>query len=63
MSKQGRCYACIEVLMYDNVYASIKRMHAMADGQVRCISCRPAYHAMAEMLPALYDQACVDRLL
>ena len=38
--------------MYDNVYASIKRMHAMADGQVRCISCRPAYHAMAEMLPS-----------
>ena len=49
--------------MYDNVYVSIKRMHAMADGQVSCISCRFAHIAMAEMLPALCNQAGVGRLL
>ena len=63
MSKHGLCYACIEVLMYDNVYAKIKRMHAMADGQVSCISFRLAHIAMAKMLPPLYNQAGVGRLL
>ena len=52
MSKHGICYACVQVLMYDNVYANIKRMHAMADEQVRCISC-PTHHVTGVMLPAL----------